>query len=93
MPPNLGGRARADDDHKKKKRAHKKEIARVRSRFFLTREVLLDRFLKGDARALLLFFSDRFLFFILFCNCPSGSRRVSTKARWDKKRREKELVT
>jgi len=67
MPPNLGGGGRAPTTTKKKKkeRAHtKRDRARSIAFFFVTREVLLDRFLeREDAARALVAFRSIFVFY------------------------------
>ena len=89
IPPNLGERARADDDHKKKKRAHKKEIAF--DLVFFTREISPRSVFKRRRARALAFLFDRFLFLFFYSFLQLSPSGVD-QARWDKKRREKERL-
>lgn len=86
MPPNLGGGGRAPTTTKKKKkeRAHtKRDRARSIAFFFVTREVLLDRFLeREDAARALVAFRSIFVFY-------SFLQLSLDQARRDKKKGEK----
>ena len=86
MPPNLGGGGRAPTTTKKKKkeRAHtKRDRARSIAFFFVTREVLLARFLeREDAARALVAFRSIFVFY-------SFLQLSLDQARRDKKKGEK----
>jgi hypothetical protein len=80
MPPNLRGAGARRRRQKRRRRRERtqKEIARVRSRgFFVTREVLLDRFLKREdaAGARSRCFSIDFCFLFLFATVRSVDQK------------------